>query len=87
MTDEWQLDVESRRCIGSGVCASAAPDHFTIDSTHRSRPTAAHVTPDGRVLDAAFTCPVEAISVVERSTGLTLFPEDPEENSEEGGCE
>ncbi|MER0447919.1 ferredoxin [Streptomyces sp. Edi4] len=80
MTDEWRLDIESRRCIGSGVCASTAPDHFAIDSTHHSRPTAAHVTPDDRVLDAAFTCPVEAISVVERRTGLTLFPEDFEDH-------
>ncbi|MWA16132.1 ferredoxin [Streptomyces sp. BA2] len=78
MTEDWQLDVESRLCIGSGVCASAAPHHFTLDSTRRSRPTAAHVTPDDRVLNAAFTCPVEAISVVERSTGLTLFPEEEE---------
>ncbi|WP_330333763.1 ferredoxin [Streptomyces sp. NBC_00536] len=79
MTGDWQLDVDTRRCIGSGVCASAAPGRFVIDSaadgTRRSRPTAPRVPSDDAVLDAAFTCPVEAISVVELDSGLTLFPE------------
>ncbi|MCX5379742.1 ferredoxin [Streptomyces sp. NBC_00091] len=76
MTGDWEVGVDSRRCIGSGVCASAAPAHFSIDTARRSRPTAARVAPDEGVLNAAFTCPVEAISVVELTTGLMLFPEE-----------
>ncbi|WSY80209.1 ferredoxin [Streptomyces sp. NBC_00876] len=76
MTDDWRLSVDSGSCIGSGVCASVAPDHFTIDSSRRSRPTAAQVSRDDRLLDAAHTCPVEAVSIVEVSTGLTVFPEE-----------
>jgi len=75
MAGDWKLDVDHGRCIGSGVCASVAAGHFVIDATRRSQPTAAEVAPDERVLDAAFTCPMEAISVVELGSGRTLFPE------------
>jgi ferredoxin len=74
MTEVWQLDVDRHRCIGSGVCASVAPTHFALDGARRSRPTAMRVPPDDGVLDAAFTCPMEAISVVELNSGLRLFP-------------
>ncbi|MEV7923657.1 ferredoxin [Kitasatospora sp. NPDC088779] len=75
MGGDWRIEVDGRRCIGSGVCTSTAPGRFTIDDTRRSRPTAGEIAPDERVLDAAFTCPMEAISVVQRSSGLTLFPD------------
>lgn len=75
MASDWKLDVDRGRCIGSGVCTSVAPGHFVIDSTRRSQPTVAEVAPDERVLDAAFTCPMEAISVVELSSGRALSPE------------
>ncbi|MFJ2580783.1 ferredoxin [Kitasatospora aureofaciens] len=68
MTGEWQIDVDHRRCIGSGVCASVAPGHFTLDDNQRSHPIAAAATPDERILDAAATCPMEAISITEPST-------------------
>ncbi|MEW1865499.1 ferredoxin [Streptomyces sp. NBC_00669] len=76
MADDWTVEVDSRRCIGSGVCASTAPGRFALGSTGRSQPTATSVAPEERVLDAAFTCPVEAISVIDRSTGQSLFPEE-----------
>lgn len=79
MTGNWLLHVDEHRCVGSGVCASTAPGHFTIGENRRSRPTAVEVAADERILDAASICPMEAISVVESAGGSALFPE------EEGG--
>jgi ferredoxin len=52
-----------------------APGFFVADSSGRSRPAAAAVPPDAALLDAARSCPVGAISVVEVATGRVLAPE------------
>ncbi|MFH7340332.1 ferredoxin [Streptomyces sp. KHY 26] len=59
----WQLRVDPGHCIGSGMCAGAAPDLFTLDGD-RSHPVREHL-PDGdeRALDAADICPMRAITV------------------------
>ncbi len=76
MTGNWRLDVDRRRCIGSGVCRSTAPEHFSVDGTRRARPVAAEVAADERLLDAAAICPMEAISIVDSISGRTLFPQE-----------
>ncbi|GAA2169497.1 ferredoxin [Actinomadura napierensis] len=71
----WLVEVDGRTCIGSGICAGTAPDHFAVvDGT--SRPAEAETGPAGRVLDAAESCPVEAITVRAKETGEVLAPLD-----------
>ena len=67
----WNIDV-SPACIGSGVCAGTAPQHFAIGPDGRSRPLAAPVEPDEAVLDAAASCPMEAIAVTDTGTGAPV---------------
>ncbi|MDT0473294.1 ferredoxin [Streptomyces sp. DSM 41014] len=76
MADDWTVEVDTRRCIGSGVCASTAPGRFTLNNTGRSQPTTPTVTPEDRVLDAAYTCPMEAITITNGGTGRSVFPEE-----------
>ena len=64
----WRVEVNPD-CIGSGVCASTAPRHFALGDDNRSHPLAALVPPDDVVLDAAASCPMEAIGVVDAETG------------------
>lgn len=69
----WQLQVDRDLCIGSGMCAGTAPDHFElVDGL--SRPTSEDIEPTDTVLDAAESCPVEAIILRERETGKVLAP-------------
>jgi ferredoxin len=68
--------VDRARCIGSGVCVGTAPGRFELDREHRSRPVAATAPPEQVVLDAAASCPVEAISVVDAVTGTVIDPFD-----------
>jgi ferredoxin len=58
----WRIAVDHSRCIGSGVCVGTSPAHFELEQG-RSWPVDELVEPDDAVLDAADTCPTEAISV------------------------
>ncbi len=58
----WTLTVDRDTCLGSGSCAATAPKHFRLEKG-RSRPIDEVISPDDTVLDAAETCPAEAIAV------------------------
>jgi ferredoxin len=71
----WLVDVDARTCIGSGLCAGTAPDHFRLIGgvSHSVRP---EIDPAEEVLDAAESCPVEAITIRDKESGRTLAPEE-----------
>ncbi|MEV7416159.1 ferredoxin [Streptomyces sp. NPDC089919] len=70
---QWELSVQRSYCQGSGVCVSVAPGHFALRG---GRAEALHplTAPDDRVLEAAETCPMEAVFVHEAGTGSQLAP-------------
>lgn len=70
----WRVTVDKDLCIGSGGCVLRAPEGFELDAARQSCPRHAVLTPSDTVLDAAENCPVEAITIVEESTGLAVFP-------------
>ena len=70
----WRIAVDRELCTGSGMCAGGAPRHFSVDGG-RSTPVAEVVPEDPAVLDAAETCPVEAIRVYALDSGEQLAPE------------
>jgi ferredoxin len=65
----WRVTVDATVCIGSGVCAGSAPGRFRLDTAQRSTPVHALTEPDERIRDAAFSCPVEAITLTDAVTG------------------
>jgi ferredoxin len=73
MDECWKVTVDRDACIGSGICVGTAPDHFRLDDS-RSRPVAEVVGPDEILLDAAESCPSEAITVYD-AAGRRLAPE------------
>ncbi|MFE9652071.1 ferredoxin [Micromonospora sp. NPDC006431] len=71
---EWRLHVDPSRCIGSGICAGVAPQHFVlVDGL--SRPLAERIVPADAVLDAAESCPMEAIVVSDVENSRRIAPE------------
>ncbi|HET9139526.1 ferredoxin [Actinophytocola sp.] len=60
----WNVEVNGRVCIASGMCSALAPDYFALDGAH-SRPVHPEIAPDEVVLDAADSCPASAITVTE----------------------
>jgi ferredoxin len=71
--ERWRVRV-GPECIGSGACASLAPRHFALGPDHRSHPLAEVVDPDEAVLDAAASCPMEAIRLADADTGTAVEP-------------
>ena len=68
----WVVAVDKGTCIGSAVCVGTAPGRFALDQRQRSGPLAAEIAPDEAVRDAAASCPVEAISLVDADTGAPV---------------
>ena len=69
----WKVEVDGRKCLGSGVCIGTAPGRFVADGSG-TRPVSEVVEPDDAVLDSAFACPAEAITVRD-SQGRQLYPD------------
>jgi ferredoxin len=70
----WKLSVDPQVCVASGMCPAMAPDHFVLDGPH-SRPLVPETEPSDAVIDAAESCPVEAIRVRDAATGELIAPE------------
>jgi ferredoxin len=71
----WQVSIDSGTCIGSGVCAGTAPAYFTLDGGYGT-PVANEVDPNEDVVNAAESCPMEAILVRENGTDKVIAPVD-----------
>lgn len=75
MSTSWRIGVDSRRCIGTSICAGTAPEHFRMDGG-LSAPLADVVAPAEVILDAADSCPVEAITVRDATDDRLIAPEE-----------
>ncbi|TCO50789.1 ferredoxin [Actinocrispum wychmicini] len=72
---QWRLEVDRHTCISSGMCAGVAPDHFELESDG-SHALVDVVDQDEAVIDAAESCPVEAIKVFMAGSGELVAPVD-----------
>ncbi|MFE9746085.1 ferredoxin [Saccharothrix saharensis] len=70
---EWTIEVDRGACLGTGMCTSIAPGHFQLDGG-TATPVKADVDPDEAVIDAAESCPMEAI-LVRSADGSVLAPQ------------
>jgi ferredoxin len=64
----WRVTVTAD-CIASGVCLALAPDRFALGDDGRAHPHGGTGEPDEAVLDAAASCPMEAIVIRDAGTG------------------
>lgn len=72
---KWHVEIDGDICIGSGNCIVRAPDTFELDMFRQSCVKHALMAPSADVMDAAETCPVEAISIREGGPeGQLVFP-------------
>ncbi|NYI04812.1 ferredoxin [Allostreptomyces psammosilenae] len=71
----WTVRVDRTACVGSGICVGRAPGRFVLEGG-RSRPVGERVEGDQEVVEAAESCPMEAIEVRDAITGELLAPTD-----------
>ncbi|WP_197523575.1 ferredoxin [Actinokineospora pegani] len=70
----WTINVDAAACLGSGMCAGARPDAFTLDGP-KARPLTPTADPDESLLDIADSCPAAAITITDADGG-ELAPRD-----------
>ncbi|MEV7676873.1 ferredoxin [Streptomyces sp. NPDC088752] len=67
----WTVRIDAR-CMGAGLCLGIAGESFRPNAEEGLRPRTVVVDAGVDVVDAAETCPVQAISVfVSRAGGLS----------------
>ncbi|WP_158840840.1 ferredoxin [Saccharothrix deserti] len=70
---KWTIELDRGTCIGTGMCTATAPDHFRLEGG-TSTPVNETVDEDEAVVDAAESCPMEAI-LVRSADGTVLAPQ------------
>ncbi|MCZ0989497.1 MULTISPECIES: ferredoxin [Streptomyces] len=74
MGDRWHVEVDRSVCIGSAQCLHHAPDGFRLDSARQSHPVEPDTDASEQVLEAAESCPVEAIMITLVGSAEPVFP-------------
>ncbi|MFJ4789556.1 ferredoxin [Streptomyces sp. NPDC088794] len=77
MGDRWEVEVDRSICIGSAQCVHRATGAFRLDSAMQSHPMERETDANELILEAAESCPVEAIVITLLGSGEPVFP--PEE--------
>jgi ferredoxin len=71
---EVDITINQDECIGCGACETEAPETFAMNDD--SKVTVKEGQRDARefIVDAAKSCPTEAIQVVDKASGDKLAP-------------
>lgn len=72
MSAQWEVAVDGQSCLGSGICTSMAAGRFVLGPDGHSRPVEERIDADPAVIDAAESCPAEAITVTDLASGAML---------------
>lgn len=69
-----KIEIDRELCIGCGTCASIAPETFELDGEGKSIVKNLKGNDEATILDAAKSCPVGAITVID-DNGKQIWPE------------
>ncbi|MFA6908293.1 MAG: ferredoxin [Patescibacteria group bacterium] len=69
-----KIEVNRDLCIGAASCIAVAPDLFELDEENKAIIKNAKGTDDQTIIDAAKSCPTQAIILTDDS-GKRIFPE------------
>ena len=72
--ERWRISVDRETCQASGMCVAVAAQHFELRDGY-SAALAEEIDPDEDVVEAAESCPVEAIRVTAVADGRIVAPE------------
>jgi ferredoxin len=68
-----KVRVDREKCIGAGNCLAIAPTVFDLDEEYKAVVLDALSVDDDTLLEAAKSCPVEAI-ILEDDAGHQVYP-------------
>ena len=68
------ISVDHNLCVGNSMCEVSAPKVFYMNDDRQSEVADPNADTEENIMEAAESCPVSAITVVDADTGETLFP-------------
>ena len=73
---KYIIEYDVNKCIGAASCAAIAPLTFFMNEENKAQfvEGADDFDEDDAILAGAQSCPVFAIKIIEKSTGVVLFP-------------
>jgi ferredoxin len=74
MAERWRVSVDRDVCQSTGMCVLNAEGYFRLRGGY-SEPINEEIDPDDDVVDAAESCPTEAIRVTSTEDGRVVAPE------------
>ena len=69
-----RISVDQEKCVGSTMCVHTARGVFALDDTNKSSVANPEGNTEEKIIEAAESCPVSAITVADAETGERLFP-------------
>jgi ferredoxin len=69
-----KIVVDRSKCIAASNCIGMAPRVFALDGSKRAIVINAKGADDATVIEAAESCPTEAITLYDEQTGEQIFP-------------
>lgn len=70
----YKIKVDRGLCIGAAPCFAIAPKVFKIDNENKAVVVDEKGADDQTILEAAQSCPVNAIILVDEETGKQVYP-------------
>jgi len=74
--DKLKITIDRDECIGDGLCANEAPETFELDDEDKAVLLEGSSDSRDSILEAAKSCPTDAIAIEDRDTGEKLYPEE-----------
>jgi ferredoxin len=73
---KYKIEIDRDTCIGDQLCVNEAPNTFELDDEDIAVVTNPEGDDADTVLNAAKSCPVDAIILYDADTGEKVWPED-----------
>lgn len=71
-----KITVIRAKCIAAGSCIETAPETFALDERSKAIVIDPQGNNDDTIIEAARSCPTNAIVIVDEETGEQIWPED-----------
>ncbi|UCF66923.1 MAG: ferredoxin [Acidobacteriota bacterium] len=72
---KYKIEIDGDLCVGDGACCEEAPNTFVLDEDEVATVTDPEGDPPETILEAAKSCPTEAIIIYDAETGEKIWPE------------
>jgi ferredoxin len=75
-TSKYIVVIDRDTCVGAATCVAVAGQTFDMDGESKVVVLEGDWDSDEMILAGAQSCPVFAISIIDKETGLKVFPAD-----------